>query len=261
MPVSSRLIPSAPHRCRRQKRTLDSITSSSVILVVVAASFEETVKDAVMEGPTGEARLVGMIDSLAGAAKVLAVAALGDAQGDQGPAALRRLLAVTNRSVDLQCAALLALAKREGTAASEVLAAHLTHASAAVRDYAIISLAAVGDDRAWPQVHMILRQDLDRPPPTAQPQQLIPGLKQFKLLTAVTYLVRHLAIAPADRIPQLVSTLRSRFDRLYVVEQDWLSTHWPGIDPAGPAPDRINPPDPQPFRDWVSATRLFASVF
>jgi hypothetical protein len=178
---------------------------------------------------------------------------LGDAQGDQGPAALRGLLAVPQHSVDLRCAALLALAKREGVAASDVLAAHLTHVPAGVRDYAIISLAAVGDDRAWPKVHTILRRDLDRPPPTSQPRQLIPGLKQFKLLTRVAYLVRHLAAAPTDRIPPLVATLRSRFDRLYAVEQDWLSTHWPGIDPAGPAPTRIDPPDPQPFRAWVAA--------
>jgi hypothetical protein len=104
-----------------------------------------------MEGPTGEARLVQMLDSLAGAKKVMAVAALGDAQGDQGSAALRGLLAVPQRSVDLRCAALLALAKRDGADASDVLAAHLTQ-------------------------HQILGQQLDRPPPARQPQQLTPGL-------------------------------------------------------------------------------------
>jgi hypothetical protein len=109
-----------------------------------------------MEGPTGEAHLVPMLDSLAGAKKVMAVAALGDAQGDQGSAALRGLLAVPQRSVDLRCAALLALAKRDGADASDVLAAHLTHTPAAVPQYAIIGLAAVGDDRAWSAVHQIL---------------------------------------------------------------------------------------------------------
>jgi hypothetical protein len=150
----------------------------AILVVVAEASFEVTVKDAVMEGPPGEARLVAMLDSLAGASKVLVVAVLGDAQGDQGPTALRSLLAAPQRSIDLRCAALLALAKREGAAASDVLAAHLTHAPAAVRDYAIISLAAVGDDRAWSQVHTILQRDLDRRSPTFQPRQLIPGLKQ-----------------------------------------------------------------------------------
>jgi hypothetical protein len=41
---------------------------------VAGASFEATVKDAVTEGPSGEARLVRMLDSLAGFNKVMAVA-------------------------------------------------------------------------------------------------------------------------------------------------------------------------------------------
>jgi hypothetical protein len=229
--------------------------------MVASSSFEASAKDAVMDGPPGEARLVRMLDSLTGGKKVMAIAALGDAQGDQGPVALRSLLAVPQRSVDLRCAALLALAKRDGAAASDVLAAYLTHTPAAVRDYAIVGLAAVGDDRAWSPVHNVLRQQLDRPPPTSQPQRLIPGLAQFKVLTTVAYLVRHLRASPTDRIPQLVETLRSRFDRLYLVEQDWLSTNWSGIDAAGPAPDRIDPPDPEPFRAWVASTRLFGPVF
>jgi hypothetical protein len=228
---------------------------------VAGASFETSVKDAVMEGPSGEARLVHMLDSLTGANMVMAIAALGDAQGDKGPAALRGLLAVPQRSVDLRCAALLALAKREGAAASDVLAAHLTRTPAAVRDYAIVGLAAVGDDRAWSPVHEILRQQLDRYPPTYQPQRLIPGLAQFKVLTTVAYLVRHLRASPADRIPQLVETLRSRFDRLYFVEQDWLRTNWPGVDAADADQGRIDPPDPQPFRAWIASTHLFGPVF
>jgi hypothetical protein len=230
-------------------------------MIVAGASFEAVVKDAVMEGPSGEARLVRMLDALAGPNKVMAVAALGDAQGDQGMGALRGLLAVPQRSVDLRCAALLALAKREGAAASDVLAAHLTRVPGAVRDYAVLGLAAVGDDRAWSQVYTILRRELDRPAPTFQPQRLMPGLKQFKVLTTVTYLVRHLSTSPADRIPQLVDTLRSRFTRLYVVEQDWLRTHWSGIGPDGTDPVRIDAPDPEPFRAWVADTQLFGPVF
>jgi hypothetical protein len=228
---------------------------------VAGASFAAVVKDAVMEGPAGEARLVRMLGSLAGDKKVTAVAALGDAQGDQGPAALRSLLAIRQRSVDLRCAALLALAKREGSAASDVLAAHLTRVPAAVRDYAIIGLAGVGDDRVWAQVHAVLRQQLNRPSRTSQLQPLHPAIGQFKVLITVAYLVRHLRMSPADRIPQLVGTLRSRFDRLYLVEQDWLRTHWPGIDPAGPAPARVDPPDLQPFRAWVADTGMFGPVF
>ena len=213
-----------------------------------------------MEGPAGEARLVRMLDSLTGFDKVMAVAALGDAQGDNGPAALRALLAVPQRSVDLRCAALLALAKRQGVAASDVLAAHLSRVPVAVRDYAIWGLAAVGDDRAWPEVHTILRRELDRPPPTVQPQRLIPELKQFTVLKTTTYLIRHLATSPGERMPLLVDSLRARFERLYLLEQDWLCTRWPGIAPRGPEPLGIEPPDPERFRVWVGTCRLFGPV-
>lgn len=77
----------------------------------------------------------------------------------------------------------------------------------------------------------------------------------------IAYLARHLSGSPADRVPRLVATLRSRFDRLHQVEQDWLSPHWPGIAPDGPQPDLIAPPDPAPFRSLVYATHLFGPVY
>jgi len=159
---------------------------------------------------------------------------------------------VPQRSVDLRCAALLALAKREGAAASDILTAHLGGVPAAVRAYAVIGLAGVGDDRAWFKVHTILRRQLKRPAPADQPR-----LQQFQVLMAIAYVARHLNGSPTERIPLLVATLRSRFDRLYQVEQEWLSEHWPGIAPHGPHPDRVLPPDPAPFRSLVYATHLF----
>jgi hypothetical protein len=214
-----------------------------------------------MAGPPGEARLVGMLGSLRGFDKVMVVAALGDAQGDEGIPALRNLLAVPQPSVDLRCAALLALAKRAGAEASDVLAAHLTRVPAAVADYAIIGLAGVGDDRAWSEVHRKLSRQLDRPPPAVQPREITPGLKQFQVLLSVAYLARHLNGSPAERIPRLVATLRSRFDRLYQVERDWLSEHWAGIAPHGPHPDQVSPPHPAAFRSLAYATHLFDPVY
>ncbi|MBQ0905453.1 hypothetical protein [Micromonospora sp. U21] len=233
---------------------------SVIVLNVANRSFEAAVKSAVVEGPPGEARLVGMLGSLRGADMVTVVAALGDAQGDEGVAALRNLLAVPQRSVDLRCAALLALAKRAGAAASDVLSVHLTGNPEAVEDYAVIGLAGVGDDRAWSEVHTKLRRQLDRPPPAVQPRQITPGLKQFQVLLTIAYLARHLSGPTSERIPRLVTTLRSRFDRLYQVEQDWLSEHWPGITPDGPHPDRLALPDPTPFQTLVYATHLFGPV-
>jgi hypothetical protein len=223
--------------------------------------LESVVKDAVMEGPSGEARLVAMSGSLRGFDKVMVVAALGDAQGEEGVAALRALLATPQRSVDLRCAALLALAKRQGVDASDVLAAHLTGVPAAVADYAVVGLAAVGDDRAWPQVHARLRRQLDRPTPISQPDRILPGVKAFEAMVTVSYLVRHLACPVVDRTPLLVATLRSHFDRLYRVEQNWLTEHWPGIAHGGPDVAQVDVADPQPFRALVHSTHLFDPVY
>jgi hypothetical protein len=136
----------------------------------------------------------------------------------------------------------------------------LTHTPAAVRQYAIIGLAAVGDDRAWSAVHQILGQQLDRPPPTRQPRQLTSGLAQFAVLATITYLVRHLQALPAERIPPLVETtisLRPSLPRGAAMAEPTLARH----RRRGPAPDRLDPPDVEPFRAWVANTRLLGPVF
>jgi len=52
-------------------------------------------------------------------------------------------------------------------------------------------------------------------------------------MVTVSYLVRHLGGAVVERTPLLVTRLRSRFDRLYQVEQNWLTRHWLGVAPGG----------------------------
>jgi hypothetical protein len=232
-----------------------------IVLGVMSRSLDEKlVKDAVMEGPAGEARLVEMLDSVRGFSRVVVVAALGDAQGMQGIPVLRRLLATPQRSVDLRCAALLAFAKRAGAAASDVLTAHLDGPPAVAR-YAAIGLAGVGDERAWSQVHLRLTRQLDRARPTFQLPEVLPGCAAFEVLITVAYLVRHLDGSARERTPKLVVTLRSRFDRLYEVERDWLVERWPGIAPDGPPADGLAPPDSAPFRRLVYATHLFDPVY
>jgi hypothetical protein len=238
-----------------------STANQSVEATLTKGSFEATLKDAITDGPPGEAWLVQTLPSLRGFDQMIAVAALGDAQGDQGIPALRALLATPQRAVDLRCAALLALAKRARDDACDVLAAHVTHVPPAVADYAVMCLACGGDDRAWPQAHRRLRQQLDRPPPTVQPHEILLGMPHFRALFTIAYLARHLNAAPSERIPRLVTTLRSRFDRLYAVEQDWLSQHWPGINPGGPRPTRLTAPDPAPFQALAKQSRLCAPVF
>jgi hypothetical protein len=81
---------------------------------------------------------------------VIAVARLGDLQGDAGTDALRRALTRTGRgSRDLRCAALVALAKRCGADATPWLRDALAITDGIVKDFAVLALAGVGDGRAW----------------------------------------------------------------------------------------------------------------
>src|SRR6266536_3558807 len=118
-----------------------------------------------MAGPDGEVALVGALSDVSQSHRTAIVAALGDAQGQAGPDALREVLADADASTDTRCAALLALAKRDGVEASTELAGHLNHRSKAVRSYAMRGLAVVGDDRAWADAMRLLRRLLERPTP------------------------------------------------------------------------------------------------
>src|SRR6266536_1861224 len=161
-----------------------------------------------MAGPDGEVALVGALSDVSQSHRTAIVAALGDAQGQAGPDALREVLADADASTDTRCAALLALAKRDGVEASTELAGHLNHRSKAVRSYAMRGLAVVGDDRAWADAMRLLRRLLERPTPidvrfhaqlprrpvaTVAPADMPSLSAMFDAMVAITYLVRHLA--------------------------------------------------------------------
>jgi HEAT repeat protein len=133
------------------------------------ADFAVAVKDLVMAGPAGEVELVNALSDVSIPRRLTIVAALGDAQGEAGFAALRRVLAESHTNTDTRCAALLALAKRDGVGASPELAGHLNHRSRSVRSYAMRGLAVVGDDRAWAVAMKVLRRLLDRSVPAHPP--------------------------------------------------------------------------------------------
>lgn len=230
--------------------------------VVVPASsdaeFVTWVKDAVMEGPPGEARLVSaLLELTVGQAQTVA-AALGDAQGDLGIPALRQLLADRSAAIDLRCATLLAVAKRDGADASDVLASNLEHRDESVRDYAMHALAVVGDDRAWPAVFAALATILDRPAPVLR-MPMLSMSAAMAASVALTYLVRHLGGHP-DRKRQLLVRLRAAFDRLYPAEREFLALHWPDCRPSGPQVADVADPDARPFIAWARDP-LFGPVF
>lgn len=211
-------------------------------------SFEAAVHDAVLDGPGGEAQLVSVLDDLSEDRQVVVVAALGDAQGELGPAVLRRVLAGPGGSTDKRCVAALALAKRGGAAATPDLADALRGEDRAVADYAIMGLAGAGDDRAWEPAFAFLNQRLRAR--TRAPRLTLEFLAwQSDPVHAVCYLGRH--TQSGERRVRLVHKLRENWDRLSSGEQTWLSDIWPGCGPEGPAESDVPAPDADQLELWI----------
>jgi hypothetical protein len=175
---------------------------------------------------------VAVLPELPATRRTLAVAALGDARGPAGPAALRGVLS-TEKHEDPVCAALLALAKRCGPDASADLFATLSHRSGAVKDYALLGLAGAGDGRACDAVFARLRQLL------ARADRRSADVHQPAVAAAVCYLGRHLDDTGCTRLAEL---LRRRWDRLGEGEREWLGGVWPELRGR---------PDPEVLREWV----------
>jgi hypothetical protein len=221
--------------------------------------FYEALRDAVVEGPPGEAELVGVLGDLPASRHVAAVAVLGDAQGSEGPAALRKILKAPGASRDVRCAAVLALAKRCGQDASADLAQALSSRDGVVKDYAMLGLAGAGDDRAWDQAFARLRKILRRPGPA-------PGFSlehlslQSPIAVAVCYLGRHVDGTAGERSVRLVRELRERWDHLGRAEQEWLAGMWPACAPGGPQVAEVRPPDGAGLESWIRDP-LFRPVY
>lgn len=128
--------------------------------------FEQAVVQVVGAGDDGDRTLSAALPDLPRDRKVAAAAALGDLRGEAGTAALRAARREPGASRDLRCAALLALAKRAGAAATDDLAEGLASRDAAVKDYALFGLACVAetvDASMWERIVARLEQMLSRP--------------------------------------------------------------------------------------------------
>ncbi|MGH3219927.1 MAG: hypothetical protein ACRDPY_14700 [Streptosporangiaceae bacterium] len=150
---------------------------------------------------------------------------------------------------DLACAAVIALATRDGPAATDIYLAAAASTSAVVRDYGLMALAAEGDDRAWDPVLATVSEILDR--------KRISYGRWHEMLQAVEYLARHAAHG-TNRAQQLISLLRANWGTLarpphklvtrgpYVEPEMRTATRledlWPGIQPDGPPADAIDLP-------------------
>jgi hypothetical protein len=152
---------------------------------------------------------------------------------------------------DLRCAVLLALAKREKAGASEALSEVVDDANAAIREYAVMGLAAVGDGRAWDSVLVRLTAMLARTRATQAGDDLSP------VVLAVIYLLRHVAEGDG-RAEAVVSLLRRRWPRLTEREQRWFGEHWPAVALGPAAVEAPELPYPATLQRWLLDDRLFA---
>lgn len=185
-------------------------------------TFREAANQAVTVGADGDA-LLAEATALPGWRGLYATAALGESVGPFGEPTLRNLISTSGpKTSDLRSAALLALAKRAGSAASDTLLEAVNDKDASVRNYAILCLAAVGDVRAWDAVLSRLNTMLSR-------QRQRRGHPSTATL-ATTYLARH-AVDDDDRLQRVAQVLRNRWDRLFEEERAWVETYWPAAHP------------------------------
>jgi hypothetical protein len=201
------------------------------------------------------------------------VAALGDTTGPDGSPGLRAEFAAAMAHfqtckphrraeyVDLMCACVWALGKRDGPGATDLCIAAAGHSNRDVRDYGLTILAAVGDDRAWDDMLAALADRLAKKISSAQ--------RSVEALMITEYLARHCG-RNADRRARLAGLLRERWN--HVPEPETVARRYPGVGPDGGPSREIDfaayiasapwdgPPMTQPHWERQSSQDAFTSA-
>ena len=199
---------------------------------------------------------------LDGAERVLIIAALGESgTGPDGSAAVRaqfsRAMSELTTAAkhtqanwrDNACAAVIALARRDGAAATDVCLAAIASTNPSVRCYGLDALAVEGDDRGWDLMVAFISEIMSR--------KTISVTRWNELIKAVEYLAQH-ADHGSARAAQLITLLRAHWAKLADPPQiktkrgyptythtrpaTRLEALWPGIQPDGPPADMIDLP-------------------
>lgn len=199
---------------------------------------------------------------LDGRERVLIIAALGESgTGPDGSAAVRAQFSHAMRELataakhtqanwrDNVCAAVIALARRDGPAATDVCLAAVASTNPSVRHYGLDALAFEGDDRGWDTMVAFTSDILSR--------KTITVTRWTELIKAVEYLARHAGHGSA-RAEQLIKLLRAHWAKLasppQIEEKRGYPTYtharpatrleelWPGIQPDGPPAAMIDLP-------------------
>jgi hypothetical protein len=218
-----------------------------------ADRFEEALSAAV-SGSDADHVLAGMLSdpALDMRERLLVTAALGGTRGPAGPTAVRKAFSTAwekypgaSKSArpferDLMCACVIALARREGPAATNVYVSAALHANASVRGYGLSALAAVGDDRAWEAIMTRLEEILKR--------KISPGgPRSDEASSAAEYLGRY-AAQGSPRAVRLITLLRGQWRNLG--DPELLERWWPGIGPGGSSPAVIDLPGLHTVQHW-----------
>jgi hypothetical protein len=175
--------------------------------------------------------------------------------------ALSWAVGAPDSSQDVRCCALLGLAKRAKQQASADFAAGFASRDWAVKSYALMALAAYGDDRAWDEVMGYLGRRLAKRNPSDDAAYMA-AIQRTSTCWATGYLARHLQ-APADagRSIKLVELLRRRRDALTDEWPDaprWFAHFWPGALDADVPPGDVLPPNLGDLERWIRSDALFA---
>jgi biotin carboxyl carrier protein len=159
--------------------------------------FQSALRRAVRSGASGERKLLDALAVVRDDEQAAGlVAAVGEADGPDGVAALREIFTRPDDPLGMRTNAVLALAKRQGVAASDVLVTWIGDADEDVRRMAMIALASAGDDRGTGEVLRRLQRVLDgRPSPAPYEMNDRTLVIHSDVLPAVCYLARHAAVS------------------------------------------------------------------
>jgi hypothetical protein len=197
--------------------------------------FEELLGEAKARSDADRALVIllrdGVYDSYT---RIGVVAALGDTAGPDGSPALRADFAAARAAfetckphrraeyVDVMCACVWALGKRDGPDATDLYVEAAAHANRDVRDHGLSVLAAVGDGRAWDDMLAGLAGRLAKKISSVQ--------RGGEALMIITYLARHCG-RDADRRARLAGLLCEQWN--HVPEAETVAGRYPGAGPDG----------------------------
>lgn len=192
--------------------------------------IESALSEVVQLGDDGERVIMAAWEAASGYARLMMAVALGD-RARPGPAddVLRDAIRLSGSGTQhLRCASILSLAKRTKAVATSDLIVALSQRDGAVKQYAVVALAGVGDARGWNDVlqwFATYRAGRNVEPPSRP---------------ALSYLLRHLSERSPSQRAELVRVVRLKWSVL--VEDGtarWLLKAWPTVAPGGPAePDK-----------------------